>query len=150
MEDAMKDWQSMAHVKWECKYHIVFIPKYRKKKLYGQVRKRIGEIFQELCRYKDIEILEGHAMPDHVHMCLSVPPKYSISMTVGYIKGKSAIKINREIMGHKRQFTGLPFWAPGYCVSTIGLDEAEIREYVKNQEKLETDKQAQLNLPEFE
>ena len=146
----MKDWHSMAHVKWECKYHIVFISKYRKKKLYGKVRRRIGEIFQELCRYRNIELLEGHAMPDHVHMCLSVPPKYSISMTIGYIKGKSAIKINREIMDNKRQFTGLHFWAPGFCVSTIGLDEASIREYVKNQEKLETHKQAQLNLPEFE
>ena len=146
----MKDWQSMAHVKWECKYHIVFISKYRKKILYGKVRKRIGEIFQELCRYRSIDILEGHAMPDHVHMCLSVPPKYSISTTIGYIKGKSSIKINREIMGHKRQFTGLHFWAPGYCVSTIGLDEAAIREYVKNQEKLETHKQVQLDLPEFE
>ena len=113
MEDAMKDWQSMAHVKWECKHHIVFISKYRKRKLYGKVRKRIGEIFQELCRYKRIEVLEGHAMPDHVHMCLSIPPKYSISMTIGYIKGKSAIKINREILGHKWQFTGLHFWAPG-------------------------------------
>ena len=113
MEDAMKDWQSMAHVKWECKHHIVFISKYRKRKLYGKVRKRIGEIFQELCRYKRIEVLEGHAMPDHVHMCLSIPPKYSISMTIGYIKGKSAIKINREILGHKRQFTGLHFWATG-------------------------------------
>ena len=140
----------MAHVKWEFKYHIVFIPKYRKKKLYGRVRRRIGEIFQELCKYRSIDLLEGHAMPDHVHMCLSVPPKYSLSMTIGYIKGKSAIKINREIMGHKHQFTGLHFWAPGYCVSTIGLDEASIRDYVKNQEKLETHKQAQLELPEFE
>ena len=87
----------------------MFIPKYRKKKLYGKVRKRIGEIFQKLCRYKNIDILEGHAMPDHVHMCLSVPPKYSLSMTIGYIKGKSAIKINREILGHKRQFRGFIF-----------------------------------------
>jgi putative transposase len=132
MEDAMKDWQSMAHVKWEWKYHIVFIPKYRKKILYGKVRKRIGGIFQELCRYKSIDLLEGHAMPDYVHMCLSVPPKYRISMTIGYIKGKSAIKINREILGHKRKFSGLHFCAPGYCVSTIGLDEASIREYLKN------------------
>jgi len=146
----MKDWQSMAHVKWECKYHIVFIPKYRKKKIYGKTRRRISEIFQELCRYKGIEILEGHAMPDHVHMCLSFPPKYSISMTVGYIKGKSAIKIHRDFMGHKRQFTGMHFWAPGYCVSTIGLNEAEIREYVKNQEKLEKEKLGQLNLPDFD
>ena len=95
----MKDWQSMAHVKWECKYHIVFIPKYRKKKIYGKTRRRISEIFQELCRYKGIEILEGHAMPDRVHMCLSFPPKYSITMTVGYIIGISAIKIRRDLMG---------------------------------------------------
>ena len=140
----------MAHVKWECKYHIVFIPKYRKKKIYGRARRRISEIFQELCRYKGIKILEGHAMPDHVHMCLSFPPKYSISMTVGYIKGKSVIKIHRDLMGHKRQFTGMHFWAPGYCVSTIGLNEAEIREYVKNQEKLEKEKLGQLNLPDFD
>jgi putative transposase len=146
----MKDWQSMAHVKWECKYHIVFIPKYRKKVLYGRVRRRVGEIFRQLCRYRGIEILEGHAMPDHVHMCLSIPPKFSVSMTVGYIKGKSAIRIHGEVMGHKRQFTGLHFWAPGYCVSTIGLDEDQIREYVKNQEQLEHHKQGQLNLPEFD
>ena len=146
----MKYWQSMAHVKWECKYHIVFIPKYRKKKLYGDTRKRIGAIFQEVCRYKGIEILEGHAMPDHVHMCLSFPPKYSISVVVGYIKGKSAIRIHRDILSHKRPFTGLHFWAPGYCVSTIGLDEAKIREYVKKQEKLEQEKHVQLDLPNFE
>lgn len=150
MEDAIKDWQSMAHVKWECKYQIVFIPKYRKKKLYGKVRKRVDGIFPKLCRYKNIEILEGHAMPDHVHMCLSFPPKYNISMTIGYIKGKSAIKINREILGDKRKFTGLHFGAPDYCVSIVGLDEAATREYVRNQEKLETNKQAQMNLPDFD
>ena len=132
------------------KYHIVFMPTYRKKKLSGRVRKRIGDIFQELCQYKGIEILEGHAMPDHIHMCLSFPPKFSIATAVGYIKGKSAIKIHREIMRHKRQFTGMHFWAPGYCVSTIGLNEAEIRAYVKNQEKLEQERQMQLNLPDFE
>jgi putative transposase len=129
---------------------LVFIPKYRKKKLYGRTRKRIGEILQELCRYKGIEILEGHARPDHVHVCLSFPPKFSIAMTIGYIKGKSAIKIHREMAGHKRQFTGMHFWAPGYCVSTIGLNEAEIREYVKNQEKHEREEQGQLSLPDFE
>ena len=95
-------------------------------------------------------MLEGHAMPNHVHMVLSFPPKYSVSMTVGYIKGKSAIKIHRDIFKHKRPFTGLHFWAPGYCVSTVGLDEAQIRQYVKNQERLEKQKQGQLNLPEFE
>jgi putative transposase len=126
----------MAHVKWECKHHIVFVPKYRREKLYGKLRKRIGEMFQELCRYKGIEVLEGHSMPDHVHMFLSFPPKYSVAMTVGYIKGKSAIKIHREIMGHKRNFTGMHFGALGYCVRTIGLNEIEIREYIKNQENL--------------
>ncbi len=144
----MKDLQSMAHVKWECKYHIVFIPKYRKKMLYGKVRRRVWEIFRQLCRYRGIEILEGHAMPDHVHMCLSIPPKFTVSMTVGYIKGKSAIRIHREIMGHKRQFPELNFWAPGYCVNTIGLGEDQIREYVINQEQLEQYKLGQLNLPE--
>ena len=114
------------------------------------MRKHVGEISQELCRYKGIEILEGHAMPDHVHMCLSFPPKFSIAVAVGYSKGKSAIKIHRDIMRYKRQFTGMLFWAPGYCVSTIGLDEAKIREYVKNQEKLEEQKQGQLHLPDFE
>lgn len=146
----MKDWQSMAHVKWEYKYHIVFIPKYRKKILYGKLRKRVGEIFQELCRYKGIDLLEGHAMPDHVHMCLGIPPKYSVSMAIGYIKGKSAIRVHREFMERKKQFTGFHLWAPGYCVSTIGLEVHQIREYVKNQEKLEKGKISQLNLPEFE
>ena len=124
----MKDWQSMAHVKWECRYHVVFIPKYNNKRLYGRVRKRIGDIFQELCQYKGMAILEGHAMPDHILMCLSFPPKFSIAKAVGYIKGKSAIKIHQEIMRQKRQFTSMHFWAPEYSVSAIGLNEAEIRE----------------------
>ena len=89
-------------------------------------------------------------MPDHVHMCLSIPPKHSVSMVIGYIKGKSAIRVHREFMGRKKQFTGFHFWAPGYCVSTIGLDEQQIREYVKNQERIERGKQGQLNLPDFE
>ncbi len=105
----------MAHVKWECKYHIVFTPKYRKKVLYGKLRKRMGEIFQQLCRHNGIELLEGHAMPDHVHMCvLGISPKYSVSMPIGYIKGKRAIRVHREFMGSKKQFTGFHFWAAGY------------------------------------
>ena len=92
----MKDWQSQAHVKWECKYHVVIVPKYRKKIIYGKRRPKIGEIFQQLCRQKEIELLEGHAMVDHVHMLLSVPPRYSIAMTVGYLKGKSAVRIHRD------------------------------------------------------
>ena len=92
----MKNWQSLAHVKWECKYHVVILPKYRKKKLYGHLRKKLGEILRDLCRQKDVELLEGHLCPDHVHMLLSVPPKYSIAMVVGFLKGKSAIRIHRE------------------------------------------------------
>jgi putative transposase len=140
----------MAHVKWECKYHIVFIPKCRKKVLYDKLRKRVGEILQQLCKHKGLELLEGHAMPDHVHMCLSIPPKYSVSMFIGYIKGKSAIRVHREFMGCKKQFTGFHFWATGYCVSTIGLDEQQIRNYVRNQEQIERGKIGQLKLPDFE
>ena len=133
----MKDWQSQAHVKWECKYHVVILPKYRKKELFGRTRKAIGKILRELCRQKDLELVEGKAMPDHIHLCLSIPPKFSVSMVVGFLKGKSAVRIHREIL-HERRLTGLHFWAPGYCVSTVGLDERTIREYIKQQEKLET------------
>ena len=143
-------YQSLSHSKWDCKYHVVFVPKRRRKAIFGQARRQLGVIFHALARQKECQIIEGHLMPDHVHMCLSFPPKYSIAMAVGYIKGKSAIKINRDLFRHKRPFTGLHFWAPGYCVSTIGLNEAEIREYVRNQEELEQEKDGQLNLPEFE
>ena len=141
----MKDWRSLAHTKWECKYHIVFVPKYRQKVLYGKRRKRIGEILRELCRHKGVEILEGHAMIDHIHLCLSVPPKYSISMIIGYLKGKSAIRIHRELLGRKQGFKNLHFWVRGYCVSTVGLDEKTIREYIRNQEKLDRKLQGDLN-----
>jgi putative transposase len=142
----MKDWQSIAHTKWECKYHVVIVPKYRKKVLYGKTKKRVGEILRELCRYKDIELLEGHAMADHIHLCISVPPKYSIAMVIGYLKGKSAIRIHREILGVKQGFTNKNFWTRGYCVSTVGLNEQQIREYIQNQEKLDTGRQGLLNL----
>jgi putative transposase len=142
----MKEWQSLAHTKWECKYHVVIVPKYRKKALYGKLRKRIGEILRELCRYKDIEILEAHAMPDHIHMCISVAPKYSIAMTIGYLKGKSAIRVHKELSGREpKGFTNKNFWARGYCVSTVGLDEKQIREYIQNQEKLEMGEQGHLD-----
>ncbi|GHV85128.1 IS200/IS605 family transposase ISDha13 [Spirochaetia bacterium] len=142
----MKDWQSIAHTKWECKYHVVIVPKYRHKVLYGKVKKKVGEILRELCRYKGIELLEGHAMPDHIHMCISVPPKYSIAMTIGYLKGKSAIRIHREILGVKRGFTNKNFWTRGYCVSTVGLNEQQIRKYIQNQEKLDSGEEGQLYL----
>ncbi len=138
----MHDWQSLSHVRWECKYHVVFVPKYRKKELYGKVRKRVGAILQDLCRQRGVELLEGHLRPDHVHMCLSVPPKYSIAFVVGFLKGKSAVRIHRGVLQVKR-VTGLHFWARGYCVSTVGLDEATIRQYIREQEKLE---KRQLNL----
>jgi len=138
----MREWQSLAHVKWECKYHVVIVPKYRRKTLFGQVRKRIGKMFQQLCRQKEIGLIEGHVMPDHVHMLLSIPPKYSVAMVVGYLKGKSAIQIHREALNVKQGFTGKHFWSRGYCVSTVGLDEQMIRAYVRNQE--EQDRQEDL------
>ena len=130
-----KYWQSQAHVTWECKYHVVILPKYRQKVFYGKFRQQVGEILRQLCRQKEIELIEGNAAPDHIHMLLSVPPKYSIAYTVGFLKGKSAIRIHRDLMKTKGTMFGRTFWARGYCVSTVGLDEAVIREYVKNQEK---------------
>jgi putative transposase len=121
----------------ECKYQVVIVPKYRRKVLFGHVRKRIGKIFRQLCRQKDIELVEGHALRDHVHMVLSIPPKLSVAMAVGYLKGKSAIQIHREALNVKQGFTGKHFWSRGYCVSTVGLDEQMIRAYVKNQEDLD-------------
>ena len=135
----MKDWQSQAHVKWECKYHVVILPKYRKKTLYGRVRREIGRMLRELCRQKGIELVEGKAMPDHVHMLLSVPPRYSLAMTVGYLKGKSAVRIHRGLLKTKGTLFGRSFWARGYCVSTVGLDEAAIRKYIREQEKHQRD-----------
>ena len=141
----MKDWTSQAHVKWECKYHVVLLPKYRRKVLYGKVRRRIGEILRDLCRQKGVGLVEGKAMPDHIHMLVSVPPKYSIAMTIGYLKGKSAVRIHRQVLGTKGTLFGRSFWARGYCVSTVGLDEHQIRQYIKEQEKLEKD-QEQMDL----
>ena len=135
----MKDWQSQAHVKWECKYHVVILPKYRKKTLYGRVRREIGRMLRELCRQKGIELVEGKAMPDHVHMLLSVPPRYSLAMTVGYLKGKSAVRIHRGLLKTKGTLFGRSFWARGYCVSTVGLDEAATRKYIREQEKHQRD-----------
>ena len=138
----MRDWASLSHVRWDCKYHIVIIPKYRKKKLYGKLRKRVGDVIRDLCRQRGIEMVEGHLMPDHIHMCLSIPPKYSVAFAIGFIKGKSAVRIHRQILGNKR-VTGLHFWSRGYCVSTVGLDEETIRKYIRDQEKV---KKQQLNL----
>ncbi|BBA33777.1 transposase IS200-family protein [Methylocaldum marinum] len=130
----MREWQSQSHVKWYCKYHVAFVPKYRRRAIYGTLRRRVGGIFRELCRQVGIELVEGHAMPDHIHLCLSIPPKFSVAYTVGFLKGKSAVRIHREFLGQKRNFTGLHFWAKGYCVSTVGLDEQVIRAYIRHQE----------------
>ena len=131
----MKDWQSQAHVRWECKFHVVIIPKYRKKRLYGELRRQVGEILRDLCRQKGVELLEGHLCSDHVHMLLSVPPKYSIAMVIGFLKGKSAVRIHRQLRQASGSLFGRSFWARGYCVSTVGLDEDQIRQYIKTQDK---------------
>jgi len=145
----MRDWQSQSHVRWYCKYHIVFVPKYRRRVIYGQLRRSIGRIIRELCQQQGVELVEGHAMPDHVHLCLSIPPKYRVATTVGWLKGKSAIRIHREFLGRERNFTGLHFWARGYCVSTVGLEEQVIREYIRNQEK-EEKRQEEMQLKGLE
>jgi putative transposase len=140
----MHEWQSLSHVRWECKYHVVIIPKYRRKVLYGRLRRRIGLILWELCRQRGIELLEGHAMPDHVHLCLSIAPKYGVAHTIGSLKGKSAVRIHRELL-HERRKTGLHFWATGYCVSTVGLDETRVRHYIREQDQRDR-RQGELNL----
>ena len=140
----MHDWRSLSHVRWECKYHVVIIPKYRHKVFYGRMRERVGPILRELCRQRGVDLLEGHCQSDHIHMCLSIPPKYSVSHTIGFLKGKSAVLIHRKLMGHRR-LVGLHFWSTGYCVSTVGLDEAKVRQYIRGQEELES-KQGDLDL----
>ena len=130
----MTDYRSLSHTKWDCKYHVVFIPKYRKRAIFGDLRKHLGEVFRKLARQRESQIEEGHLMSDHVHMMISIPPKYSVAQVVGYIKGKSAIHIAREFAGCKRNFVGQHFWARGYFVSTVGRDEVVIRAYIRNQE----------------
>lgn len=125
--------QSLNHTRWECKYHVVFIPKCRRKILYGRLRKELGEVFHELARQRECRILEGHMMKDHVHMLIEVPPKYSVSQVIGFIKGKSAMYVAR-VMGKKRNFTGQKFWARGYYVNTVGRDEEVIANYIRHQE----------------
>ena len=131
----MNDYESLNHTKWECKYHVVFIPKYRRKALFGSLRKHLGAVFRELTQQRECEIEEGRLMLDHVHMLLSVPPKYSVSQVLGYIKGKSAIYIARTFGGKRRNFVGQRFWARGYWVSTVGHNEAAVRKYIQEQEK---------------
>ena len=126
---------SLSHTKWECKYHVVWIPKCRRKVLYGDLRKYLGDVLKKLAQQKECEVHDGHLMKDHVHMLISIPPKYSVSQVVGYMKGKSAIHIVRSYMGQKQNFTGYHFWARGYYVSTVGKDEDVVREYIRKQER---------------
>ena len=126
-------YQSLSHSKWDCKYHVVFVPKYRRRALFGEIRKHLGAIFHELAKQKECQILEGHLMPDHVHMCIAIPPKHAVASVIGFIKGKSAISIAR-LQGRERNFAGEHFWARGYAVSTVGFNEQEIRRYIREQE----------------
>ena len=141
----MKDYASLNHTKWDCKYHVVFIPKRRRKQIYGAIRKYLGEIFHELARQKESKIIEGHLCSDHVHMCVSIPPKFAVSSVVGYLKGKSAISIARNFTARKRNFAGESFWARGYYVTTVGLDEESLRTYIREQEAQDA-KLEQLNM----
>ena len=131
----MNAYESLKHTTWECKYHVVFIPKYRRKTLYAQLRRELGKVFRELAEQKESAVAEGHLMPDHVHMLLSIPPKYSVAQVMGFIKGKSAIWIARVYAGRRRNFAGQHFWARGYWVSTVGKNEAAVRRYIQAQEK---------------
>ena len=131
----MDEPQSLNHSKWECKYQVVFIPKCRRKTLYAQLRRHLGEVFRRLAEQKESKIEEGHLMPDHAHMMISIPPKYAVSQVIGFIKGKSAIHLARVYGKTRRNFVGQSFWARGYFVSTVGRDEEVIRNYIRNQEE---------------
>ena len=125
--------QSLSHTVWECKYHIVWVPKKRRKIVYGKLRKELGIILRRLCEYKGVEVVEGTLCAEHIHMCLSIPPKYSVSTILGYLKGKSAMILFEKCSRLKKNFKGHSFWARGYYVSTVGLDEGKIRKYIQNQ-----------------
>ena len=131
----MNDAQSLNHSRWECKYHVVWIPKYRKKTMYGQLRRYLGQVFKDLASSRESEVLEGHMMADHVHVLISIPPKYAVAQVIGFIKGKSAIHIARTWSGRVRNFVGQNFWAQAYFVSTVDRDEEMIKQYIRKQEK---------------
>ena len=130
----MRNIRSLSHSVWDCKYHVVFIPKYRRKLLYGELRQHLGRVFRDLARQRESEIEEGHLMPDHVHMLIAIPPKYAVAQVVGFIKGKSAIHIARSYLGRRRNYRGQHFWARGYFVSTVGREEQQVRRYIRHQE----------------
>jgi putative transposase len=141
----MDEYESLSHTTWDCKYHVVFIPKCRRRTLYQELRRHLGEVFRRLALQKESKVEEGHLMPDHVHMLLSIPPKHAVSQVVGYIKGKSAIHLARVYGERKRNFVGQHFWARGFFVNTTGRDEEAIRAYIRDQEK-EDQRLEQMNL----
>ena len=132
-----KLYQSLSHSKWDCKYHLVFVPKYRRKVMFGEIRKFLGPIFHELARQKECRIVEGHLMPDHVHMCIEIPPKHAVSSIVGFLKGKSAIAIARQFKGKTRNFSGESFWARGYAVSTVGFELEAVKRHIREQDVMD-------------
>ena len=131
----MDDDLSLSHTRWNCKYHIVFIPKYRRKEIYGKLRSDIGQIIRQLCSYKGVEIMEAHAMPDHIHMLVRIPPKIAVSNFMGYLKGKSSLMIFEKHANLKYKYGNRNFWAKGFFVSTVGLDTKKVQEYIRDQEK---------------
>jgi putative transposase len=135
MAEGYQGYQSLSHSKWDCKYHVVFIPKRRRKALFGRARHQLGQIFHALARQKECQILEGHLMSDHVHMCIAIPPKHAVASVIGFLKGKSAIAVARELGGKERNFTGEHLWARGYAVSTVGFELEQVRRYIRDQEE---------------
>jgi REP-associated tyrosine transposase len=127
-------WQSLAHSRWECKYHVVFVPQYRRKAVYGEIRASLGGIFHELARQKECRIVEGHLLADHVHMCIEIPPKHAVASIIGFLKGKSAVAIARQFGVKLQNFTGAHFWARGYAVSTVGYELEKVKRYIREQE----------------
>ena len=127
--------KSLAHSRWDCKYHVVFIPKYRRKAIYGEVRQMLGEIFHELARQKECRIIEGHLLADHVHMCIEIPPKHAVASVIGFLKGKSALALARRVQEKERNFVGDHFWARGYAVSTVGFELESVKKYIREQEQ---------------
>ena len=141
----LRQWRSQSHVRWYCRYHVVIVPKYRRKVMYGGVRKVIGGLIKEVCTRYGVEVVEGHVMPDHVHLCIELSPKYSVSEFIGKLKGKTTILLHQRY-GWRKNFKGLNFWSRGYCVSTIGLKEAQVLEYIRAQERKDKEEiQRELN-----
>jgi putative transposase len=140
MEEGKQGYQSLSHSKWDCKYHVVFIPKKRRRALFGQVRRHSGKVFHALAQQEECQILEGHLLPDHVHRCIAIPPKHPVASVIGFLKGKSAIAVARELGGRERNFTGEHLWARGYAVSTVGFGLEQVRQYLRAQEEAEGSK----------